>query len=310
MKGKAPLRYNSFQRYLRRRYGGRIQKIPLDAGFGCPHRPGEDRRQGEGCIYCENTAFSPRSVSTPPPLRDQIERGILQGTRRYRPLGFIAYFQAYTNTLGSPEMLRERYDVIREFPEIKGLAVGTRPDCVDEAVLDLLQSYCSEYEVWVEYGLQSASDATLRRIRRGHGVDAFLRAVERTAVRRLLVCVHVILGLPGEGPREMMETARLLAGLPVQGVKIHHCHVIRGTPLAEEFESGRYRPLDYEQYLSLVCDFLEILPWPVTIHRLIGEAPAHLLLSPKWDRAKSDFLRDVQQELTRRGTAQGVRSTS
>ncbi len=308
MRSNAPLRYNSFNRYLRRRFGGRVQKIPLDAGFGCPHRAGDDGRQDGGCIYCENAAFSPPSVSSPSPLREQLERGIRRGTRHTRPRGFIAYFQAYTGTLGPPDLLRERYDVVREFPGILGLAVGTRPDCVDAPVLDVLESYCEDYEVWLELGLQSGNDATLQRIRRGHDVDAFLRAVECIAGCRMLACVHVILGLPGEGREEMMATARLLAGLPIQGVKIHHCHVIRGTPLEEDFLRGRYEPLTYEQYLFLLCDFLEEIPWPITIHRLVGEAPEEMLVAPRWEESKSVFLRDVQRELTRRGSVQGAGS--
>jgi radical SAM protein (TIGR01212 family) len=303
-----PLRYNAFNRYLRRRYGGRIQKIPLDAGFGCPHREGRDGRQAGGCIYCENASFSPGSGPQPLPLAEQLERGIRQGLRRYKARGFIAYFQAYTNTYGPPELLRERFDVIRDFPGVVGMAVGTRPDCVDPEVLDLVHAYCGRYEVWMEYGLQSGNDHTLRRIQRGHLVADFLRAVELTSRRGMLICAHVILGLPGEGRREMMHTARLLAGLPVHGVKIHHCHVIRGTPLEEEYNRGRYRPMVYEPYLSQVCDFLEVLPWPITIHRLMGDAPAALLAAPKWKQTKPDLLRDVQAELVRRGTCQGARA--
>jgi len=302
------LPYNGFSRYVRRRFGGRIQKIPLDAGFGCPHRSGKDGRQGKGCIFCENRAFSPSSKGSPPSLAEQIEQGIRQGKRRYRPLGYMAYFQAYTNTFGPPTLLRQRYDIIRNYPEIVGLAVGTRPDCAGDQVLDLLEGYCSDYEVWLEYGLQSGSNETLRRIRRGHSVEDFVRAVERTARHSMLVCAHVVLGLPGEGHRQMMDTAQLLAGLPIQGVKIHHCHVIRGTPLAEEHARGRYHALEYERYLSLVCDFLEILPWPITIHRLMGEAPDPWLVAPRWSQTKADFIRDLQQLMARKGSIQGSKS--
>jgi radical SAM protein (TIGR01212 family) len=238
-------------------------------------------------------------------VEEQITRGIRFGRKRYRAGGFFAYFQAYTTTYAPPEALRERYEVIRRFPEVVGLAVGTRPDCVDEAVLDLLASYAGDYEVWVEYGLQSASDATLERIRRGHSVEAFLQALTRTASRPILICVHVILGLPGEGHEEMMETARLLAGLPIHGVKIHHCHVIRGTPLAEDYLQGRYAPLEYSRYLACACDFLENLPWPITIQRLVGEASPELLLAPDWGQDKARVLRDIQTEMERRGSYQG-----
>ena len=299
------LRYHAFSDYLRRRYGRRIQKIPLDAGFGCPHRAGPDHRGEGGCSYCRNDAFSPASGTVPPLLGEQLAAGIRQGRKRARAGGFFAYFQAYTNTFAPPETLRQRYDTIRSFPEIVGLAVGTRPDCLEEEGLDLLESFCRDYEVWVEIGLQSANDATLERIRRGHTVEDFLDAVERAARRGLNICAHVILGLPGEGHAEMMASARLLAGLPIQGVKVHHCHVIRETPLAEEWRRGSYRPLAYEEYLSCVCDFLERIPWPVTIQRLVGDAPEGLLLAPRWGRDKAAILRDIQGELARRESRQG-----
>jgi radical SAM protein (TIGR01212 family) len=241
-------------------------------------------------------------------LDEQLERGIRFGGKRYRSSGFFAYFQAYTNTYGPVEHLEQRYRVIRRFPEIVGLAVGTRPDCINEGVLDLLESFSQDYEVWVEYGLQSALNPTLARIQRGHTVEDFLRAVERTSRRRILICVHVILGLPGESHDEMMQTARFLAGLPIQGVKIHHCHVIKGTPLAVRYHESEYHPLSYSEYLRSVCDFLEYLPWPITIQRLIGEAPRDLLLAPKWGEDKGRVLREIQGELERRGSHQGIRS--
>jgi len=304
------IRYHRFRDYLHRKYGRRIHKIPLDAGFGCPHREGADQRQGTGCIYCENAAFSPhsRTVERLPPLEEQIARGIRFGEKRYRARGFFAYFQAYTNTYGPVELLEKRYGLIRRHPEVVGLAVGTRPDCVDEPVLDLLESFSRDYEVWVEYGLQSAHNRTLDRIRRGHRVEDFLDAVERTSPRPIKICVHVILGLPGETHKEMVQTAKLLAGLPIQGVKIHHCHVIRDTPLAEIYRKGEYHPPGYSEYIRCVCDFLEHLPWPITIQRLVGEAPGDLLLAPEWGKDKGRILAEIQNELERRGTRQGTRS--
>jgi len=301
-------RYHAFSDYLRRRYGKRIQKIPLDAGFGCPHRTGSDQRSGAGCSYCSNAAFSPHAgPKTAPTLEEQLKLGIRAGRKRYRADGFIAYFQAYTNTFAEAAVLRARYDAIRAFPEIVGLAVGTRPDCAPEEALELLESYSREYEVWIEYGLQSANNSTLERVRRGHTAEDFLEAARRTAKRRLNICAHVILGLPGEGPDEMMRTARFVAQLPIQGIKIHHCHVVRGTPLAEEWRQGNYRPLAYEEYLARVCEFLELIPWRITIQRLFGEAPEELLLAPKWDRRPSAIRRDIQDELVRRGSRQGSR---
>jgi hypothetical protein len=160
----------------------------------------------------------------------------------------------------------------------------------------------------VEYGLQSGHNRTLDRIQRRHRVEDLLDAVERTSRRPIQICVHVILGLPGETHTDMMQTAKILSGLPIQGVKIHHCHVIRGTPLADIYQKGEYHPLEYSEYLRCVCDFLEHLPWPITIQRLLGEAPRDLLLAPEWGKDKGRVLEEIQNELERRGTRQGSRS--
>ncbi len=306
-----PLRYHSFSSYLRARFGEKLRRIPLDAGFGCPNRPGPDGRGGPGCIYCANEAFSPECGPKPPPLEEQLASAIARIRGRHRTSGFIAYFQAFTNTWAPVETLRERYDTIRRFPQIRALAVGTRPDCVDSAVLDLLESYCQDYEVWIEYGLQSASDEILSRIRRGHTVEDFVRAVEDTARRPALkICTHVIFGLPGESPADRERTAALLARLPVHGVKIHHCHVVRGTPLADMYAAGAYEPPEYGRYIGWVCDFLERIPWRVTVQRLAGDAPRRLLLAPRWGRSGIQVSRGVQSELLRRGTRQGSRIES
>ncbi len=285
-----------------------MQKIPLDAGFGCPHRPGGDHRTGKGCIYCNNVSFSPYSstLDQPAALKTQLAQGIQLGTTRYRASRFIAYFQAFTNTYAPVNSLKQRYDVIKEFPEIIGLAIGTRPDCIDEEVLDLIASYSDTYETWIEYGLQSAHDATLARINRGHTVDEFLAAVEKTARRKILICVHVILGLPGEDASHMHATADFVASLPVHGIKIHHCHVIKDTDLASWYLEGRYQPLERDQYVSLVCDFLERIPWSILVQRLVCDAPHDMVLAPLWALNKKSILFDIDKEFERRATYQGA----
>ena len=188
------------------------------------------------------------------------------------------------------------------------MAVGTRPDCIDEAILELLVSFTDDYDVWLELGLQSAHNETLGRIQRGHRVESFLQAVKLASATPLSICAHVILGLPGEDHQKMMATAQLLASLPIHGVKIHHCQVIRGTPLAEQYLADEYEPLAYAQYLQYVCDFLEYLPWPVTIQRLLGEAPKNLILAPLWGIKKDTVLKHIDQELDRRQSIQGTKS--
>ena len=296
-------RYNLFSRYLRERFGERVGKVTLDAGFSCPHR---DRKAREGgCIYCENRGFSRNTTESLAPLDEQIRSGVVRLARRYKAKRFIAYFQAFTNTFGEVDALKDRYDVVRSFPEIVGLSIGTRPDCISEEKLDLIEGYGDDYMVWIEYGLQSANDDTLRRINRGHTVRDFVEAVEKTARRRIRTCAHVILGLPGEGRDEMMDTAACVASLPIEGIKLHHLHVVKGTRLEEMVRRGDYSPLFLDEYVGLACDFLERIPAGITVQRLCGEAPKELLVAPEWTKEKQTVISRIRAELGRRGSYQG-----
>jgi radical SAM protein (TIGR01212 family) len=295
-------RYRRYSDYLKSRFSGPVRKISLDAGFTCPNRDG--RLSIDGCCFCLPRAFSP-ALGQGIPLQEQLQTGIDLGKRR--SIGqFIAYFQAYTNTYASLDILRATYDTIRGFPEIKILAIGTRPDCVDESVLSLIAEYAQGYEVWVEYGLQSANNPTLQGINRGHDAEAFLKAVELT--RRhpgLHICAHVILGLPGETPDHEAHTARILAQLKVEGVKIHPLHVVRGTRLEQLHREQQYIPLTREAYAERVVRFLEHL-WPETIiQRLSADCPGDLLIAPLWLRDKSQVLRNIETRLVATDTWQG-----
>ncbi len=300
-------RYNRFSRYLRQRFGTRVQKVSLDAGFGCPHRDGG--RGTGGCIYCEVREFSPALADPTVPLEAQLCSGIEAQRKRYKAGRFIAYFQAYSNTHGSVDELRSAYDVVRGFPEVMGLSIGTRPDCIDPDRLDLIESYADDgYLVWIEYGLQSACDRTLERINRGHTVAQFVEAVEMSRGRPIEICVHVILGLPGETAPEMLATAELLARLPVHGIKLHNLHVVKGTRLAEEYEAGRYRPPEQGEYVRVACDFIERLPAEVTVQRLAALAPLDSLLAPAWAADNRRIVEAIEAELESRGSYQGTRT--
>jgi len=304
----AARRYFSFAEYLRRRFGCRVYRVPLHAGFTCPNRDGTVG--AGGCIYCNNASFNPRATagagSTLPSLREQLREGIVRARRRYRAQKFLAYFQPFTNTYAPVQVLKARYDLGIDHPDVVGMAIGTRPDCVPDEVLDLVQHYTGRLEVWIEYGLQSMHDRTLVRIHRGHGFDAFVDAVRRTRPRGIKVCAHVILGLPGETHKDMMQTARACSELGVDGVKIHHLHVLRDTPLADMYCAGEVHTLTADEYIPLVCDFLERLAPRITIQRLMGDAPGDLLVAPKWDMPKTAVLAAVTEELRRRGTRQGA----
>jgi radical SAM protein (TIGR01212 family) len=224
--------------------------------------------------------------------------------RRHPDARFLVYFQAFTNTHASPERLRETYDQAL-LDDVVALSIGTRPDSVPDPVLDLLAEYRADREVWIEFGLQSADNRTLKRIRRGHTFDTFADAVGRSHRRGLKILAHVILGLPGEGPEHVRETARALSRLPLDGVKIHHLYVARGTALAEEYDRGEIPVLPPAEFASLAADFLERTPSRVVVQRLVSDPDPDHLIAPRWEVSKADVLRMIVEEFTRRGTRQG-----
>ena len=296
-------RYYSFARYLRQRFDCRVQKVTLHAGFTCPNRDGH--LGWGGCTFCNNEGFSPNTRLEPSAVQEQLDRGIAAASRHRKARKFIAYFQAYTNTYGPIDRLQALYDAAWAFPEVVGLAIGTRPDCVDREIIDLIAGYTSRGEVWVEYGLQSCHSNTLAAINRGHDYKTFLDAIELTRNRGLKICVHTILGLPGEDRDMMLETHRRLAELPIDGIKLHLLHVMRDTVMANQYERGEFELRSRPQYVSLVCDVLETLPPTVVIQRMHADAPADVLVGPQWCLDKNGVLADIRNELTRRDTWQG-----
>jgi radical SAM protein (TIGR01212 family) len=297
--------YYPFGDYLKERFGCKVYKVTIDAGFTCPNRDG---KVGDGgCSYCNNMGFSANSRREPAPIRRQIEEGMAFMRQRYKAEKFIAYFQAYTNTYGPIEKLKGYYDTAVEFDDVVALSIGTRPDCVPEPVLDLVQSYQDTHEVWVEYGLQSIHDSTLSRVNRGHDYASFLDALERTRDRGLKICVHVILGLPGESHDNMMATARAVAGMGIDSLKIHLMHVLKDTPLEKELKEGRFTPLEFDEYARLVCDFLEYIPPDVSIQRLTADGPREILLAPKWATQKRKTIAAIEAEFKRRNSHQGLK---
>jgi radical SAM protein (TIGR01212 family) len=297
--------YYPFGDYLKERFGCKVYKVTIDAGFTCPNRDG---KVGDGgCSYCNNMGFSANSRREPAPIREQIEQGMIFMRDRYKAEKFIAYFQAYTSTYGPIDTLKEYYDTAIEFDDVVALSIGTRPDCVPEPVLDLIQSYRDTHEVWIEYGLQSIHDTTLSRVNRGHNYASFLDALERTRDRGFKICVHVILGLPGESHDDMMATARAVAGMGIDSLKVHLMHVLKDTPLEIELKEGRFTPLEFDEYARLVCDFLEYIPPDVSIQRLTADGPREILLAPKWATQKRKTIAAIEAEFKRRNSHQGLK---
>jgi uncharacterized protein len=297
-------RYRDYGTYLRQIFGERVHKISLDAGLGCPNREGTG--SGSGCIFCDRLGSGTGAlVDQHLSISEQISRARLGLKRHYGACKFIAYFQSFTNTYGPLDRLKRLYDEAIAHPDIVGLSVGTRPDCVDEEKLELLASYKKSHLVWIEYGLQSAHDITLARIRRGHDVACFERSVHMANHLGLDVCVHVILGLPGEDREMMLRTARYLSRLSIQGVKFHVLYVTRGTPLAALHETGGYECLGREVYADLVVDLLEVIRPGIIIQRIVSDPGKTHLLAPPWVTEKSKNLRLIHERLERRNTWQG-----
>ncbi len=297
-------RYYKFSKYLKLRFGERVHKVSVDAGFSCPNRDGKISKAG--CIYCDNRGFSFYSRVPSRSLQFQIEEGMNYGRKRFKAGKFIIYFQANTNTYAKPDILKEKYDIIKKFKDIVGIAIGTRPDCVNEEILALIDSYSSQYEVWMEYGLQSVHPQTLEFINRGHTYEQFLGAIKATREKKdIKICVHIILGLPGETKQMILETAKALALLKVDGVKIHPLHIIKGTKLEEMFRQGLYTPLKFEEYLDLVVEFLEYL-WPETvIQRITADCSRDFLVEPLWLLERDRLLEKTENTLEQRNTFQG-----
>lgn len=297
-------RYRRFSSYLRERFPYPVRKIPVDAGFTCPNRDGT--KGVGGCTYCENRSFSPNSRGPALSVREQIEKGI----HLYRKRGiehFIVYFQAYTNTYAPVSHLREIYGSVREWPEVVGISIGTRPDCLPPSVLDLLEEHARDRAVWVEIGMESSHDRTLARLNRCHTFADFVSAVTRVRERALEVVAHTIFGLPGESKEEMLQTADRLAALPVQHVKLHHLYVSPGTVLEEEYRRGEVRLFEADEWVSLACDILERLRPDQVIQRLMGELDGPFVVAPLWKVGKGEILRRIEEELRRRDTRQGAK---
>lgn len=299
--------FYSFNDYLKEKFGERVQRLSLNAGFSCPNRDGKISR--EGCIYCNDEGFSP-FAKTRFSLRQQIRQSMDFARKRYKAEKFIAYFQNATNTYAPLSRLKKAYDVIREFPDIVGLYISTRPDCVDEKKLELISSYRGNYDVWIEYGLQSIHDRTLKFINRGHTFHDFVNAVDETAKRDIKVGAHVILGLPGETKEDMLNTAKKIAKLPISGVKFHMLHVLKDTKLEQYYKEGRVKLLTFKEYIEYLCDFLEIISPLCIIFRLVSDARTDFLIAPKWINRKSEVMTAIKDEFKRRGTRQGSKYPS
>lgn len=296
-------RYHDLNTYLRNIFGCRVQKISLDAGLSCPNRNGTVSTGG--CIYCNIRGSGTGAQAQGLSLADQIIQGKRALGKRYNAKKFIAYFQSFSNTYAPIRMLKELYDQVLAIEDVVGISIGTRPDCVNDSILDLIQNYTKNHLVWMEYGLQSVHDETLAFINRGHDFNCFKEAVEKTKKRGIKICAHVILGLPNEEKKHMLETAQAVSSMGIDGIKIHLLYVIKGTKLDMLYRAGQYQCLEQQEYIDIVCDFLERLPQNMVIQRLTGDPHPEELVAPKWSLKKAKTLDLIRKTLEKRDTWQG-----
>jgi radical SAM protein (TIGR01212 family) len=296
-------RYNDFNTYLRSLYGCRVQKITIDAGLSCPNRDGT--LATGGCIYCNDRGSGSGAFARGLSVAEQIRQGKQALSRRYKAKKFLAYFQSFSNTYGPVEALKLLYDEALAVEDMVGLSIGTRPDCVGPSVLALLQEYAQDYLIWVEYGLQSANDSTLVLVNRGHDTQCFKDAVSATADRGIKICAHVILGLPNETREDMLHTAKTIADLGIDGIKLHLLYVVKGTRLESLYRQGKFKCLEQQEYVDWVCDFLEHIPSRMIIQRLTGDPHPAELTAPQWSLKKSETLAKIKETLEKRDSWQG-----
>ncbi len=299
--GKA---YNFWGDYLWEKYGVRVLKLPINAGLSCPNRDGTIGR--EGCVFCcEEGSASPTAIGITD-IAEQMENARNSFKRSEADTKYIAYFQAFTNTYAPVPALRDLYDRAVSVRDVTGLMIATRPDCVNDGVLDLIAGYLKPgFELWLELGMQSMHDKSLEFLRRGHSHRDTVTAVKAAAAKNIPVCVHIILGIPGESWRDMMDTADEISSLPVSGVKFHHLHIIKGTRLAELYRDKTFSAVRFRDYVSAITDFIERLRPDILIHRLIGDRDEKSLIAPKWALDKGTVVKAIEDEFSKRCTYQG-----
>ena len=297
-------RYNQFSAHLKNKFGAKVYKITIDAGFSCPNRDGTI--SNGGCIFCADGGSFSQAHSNLLSVEEQVNIGAGTLKKRFKAQKFMSYFQAFSNTYKPVSELEKIYNSSLNHPDVVGISIGTRPDCIDDDKIKLISSYKDDYYTWVEYGLQSIHDKTLKKINRGHDFDCFLRAYEKTKQAGLNVCAHVIFGL-WESHDEIMQTAQRLATLGIDGVKIHMLCALEGTKLANMYKNGEIDFMSEDEYIQTVCDFLEYLPQTTTIHRLAGNGLSTELIAPRWIGKKLDCLNKIDREFLKRNSWQGFK---
>lgn len=294
---------HSFGHAMQQQYGEKVHKLAINAAFSCPNRDGQ--KGIGGCTFCNNASFNP-NAKQPPSVQTQINLGKQVILKRTGAKKYLAYFQAYTNTYADIKLLKQIYDQALSEPNVIGLSVGTRPDCVPDSVLALLAGYQQQgYEVWLELGLQSAFDETLAKVNRGHSVAEYIDAIKRAQQYDLKVCTHLIIGLPDESLAMSLASHRRVIELGTDGLKLHPLHVVKNTRLAIQWRKGQYHALDFKDYINTASVMVQRTPTSIIFHRLTATAPEKLLLAPTWCKQKWKVLNAIYEQLSSTNTKQG-----
>lgn len=299
-------RFNAYSDYIKTTFGGRVQKVSVNAGFTCPNRDGSI--SSTGCSYCNNKGFSPSYCNPEESLTYQIDEGIKFLSKRYKPLKYIAYFQAYTNTYGSIDDLRKLYMEALSHPAIDGLSIGTRPDCIDAEKLELLTELAKTYYINIEFGIESCYNATLRAINRGHSFEQTVTALEATFNRGIHVGGHLIFGLPGETKQMMLDEAKVISHLPLNSIKFHQLQILRDTPIADLYQKdpSLFSLFSLDEYIDFVIEFVEHLNPAIIIERFTSESPPTIRLAPDWGSQRLDvILLKIENRMKELNTWQG-----
>jgi radical SAM protein (TIGR01212 family) len=299
-------RFNSYPEYFRAHFGNRVQKLTVDAGFTCPNRDGS--KGHGGCTFCNNNAFSPNYCTPVKSITTQLDEGIQFHRMRYRKVDkYIAYFQAYSNTYEPFRQLKKMYEEALDHPGIIGLIAGTRPDCINDEILDYLSSLSEDHFIMIEYGIESCYNTTLLNINRGHTFEDSMRALEMTAKKGIRQGAHFIIGLPGETEQDILAEVEIISKMPVNNVKFHHLQIIRDTVMARDFEMnpGAFRLFNLDEYLDLMAGIIERLNPDFVVERIAGEAHPDYLIKPAWGLRYDEVLRKFEDILRERDTYQG-----
>ncbi len=295
--------YNAYKDYIKSHFGGRVQKVSVDAGFTCPNRDGT--KAIGGCTYCNNISFVPPYCKPGMSITEQVSSGVEYLSRRYKAKRFIVYFQAYSNTYAPLEYLKGLYEQALAHPQVIGLAIGTRPDCVDEEKITYFEELAKNYFISIEYGLESMFDQTLENLNRGHTFQEWADAVEMTAGRGIHICSHIILGLPGETREQMLQTADTISQYPLNSLKIHHLHIVKKTVLAAQYKRNPFPVFGYREYIDLAVAFIQRLRPDIMLQRLVGETHPRHLIAPLWGVRANIVQQDIEAEMRQQNTWQG-----